>query len=195
MFKKMQETRPRVAGKVSCRENTERRGRNAATGRAVTSGRNTLTDQHVRGGQRRDEVVARLSDGPVHDERHQHQYVAGDGEHHAHADDQHDDDLLPRLERRQDGRELRGRHRRRPVGRHRRAGRAVVDGDRRTVDDGLFHLRTAVRFDGIGFRTGGARVAYNATTIAGQKLRPDFSRHTTRSDQHMFAYIISLIGA
>lgn len=60
-----------------------------------------LTDQHVRGGQRCDEVVARLTDGPVHDERHQHQYVAGNGEDHAYADDQDDEDFLPGLERRQ----------------------------------------------------------------------------------------------
>jgi len=58
------------------------------------------TDQHVRGSQRCDEVVARLPDGPVHYKRHQHQYVAGDGEHHAHTDDQDDDDLLPGLKRR-----------------------------------------------------------------------------------------------
>lgn len=96
------------------------------------------TDQHVSGGQRRDEVVARLPDGPVHDERHQHQYVSGYGEHHAHADDQHDDDLLPGLERRQHRRELGRRNRRGPV------GRAVVD-DGGTIDDGSFHLQTERR--------------------------------------------------
>jgi len=104
------------------------------------------TDQHVCGGQRCDEVVARLPDGPVHDKRYQHQYVAGDGEHHAHADDQHDDDLLPGLERRQHRRQVCVCHHRcGPVGaRSRRAaGRAVVDGRcDRSVDDSLIHLRT-----------------------------------------------------
>lgn len=91
--------------------------------------RSSLTDQHVRGGQRRDEVVTGLPDGPVHDERHQNQYVARDGQHHAHADDHHDQDLLPWFEWRQHRREFGRCHRRRPV-----ACDVIVDHDG-TVDD------------------------------------------------------------
>lgn len=76
-----------------------------------------LTDQHVRGGQRSDEVVARLPDGPVHDERHQHKNVTGNGEDHTHADDQHDEHLLPGLERWQDRHQIGRRQLRGPVGR------------------------------------------------------------------------------
>lgn len=63
-------------------------------------------DEHVGGGERGDEVVARLPDAALHDEREQHEDVAADGEHDADAEADDDADALPHLERHRHARPL-----------------------------------------------------------------------------------------
>ena len=61
-----------------------------------------LTDEHIGGCERGDEVIARLPDGPVDDERQQHKDVAAHGEYDAEGQRHRYQHRLPERERRQD---------------------------------------------------------------------------------------------